>query len=592
MGRRLKQELRKLAQLLTATARSVESIVDELDREAEAAAGAGVAEPRPRRVQTPTRPPLPAEQPVEGGDPRPPKASPPEKDAAPASLAAPEASAPGDDASPAPEPEVPWDALVDAAITLLHHAPARVWKPAELCRAARDSGIPLASLQGVHFGLMPRLRERKAVEDVAGGFRASKSVARDAGAEPAAPQRRELPWPAIIKAALELLRADPDRKWGQAELCRAVRDSGVAIDNLQGVHFGLTSRLDGLGVAEVDADGKLRLSALAGAQETAPPAAPSAATGAPADEVDGLAEEIDACEFFLERMSAPQRDAQVAVWTGRARDLQDTWTARADVGPERRTALRRVFGRLKRIAAEQRCSWIDALTPEWVMSWDVYVAFHEALLAGEEPQLGEQEQQAFWRGKLRGLLLPARLHVSPQEAAEVIAAATALLDPADEDLAATVARFGAARKATPPIIRRAPVAAPRPSAPAAPVREVSPALLAAAAGKRALIVGGQGSREEHRRGVQEALGFAELDWVVSERGAAGHYSRLEERVRSQSYDVVLFLAGYTSHKAVPFLRQCRASGVPVVYLARGYGLAQICHALEEQWLPKASWANA
>jgi hypothetical protein len=74
--------------------------------------------------------------------------------------------------------------------------------------------------------------------------------------------------------------------------------------------------------------------------------------------------------------------------------------------------------------------------------------------------------------------------------------------------------------------------------------------------------------------------------VFSERGAASHYARLEERVKHGSYDFVLFLAGYTSHKAVPFLRVCRARGVPLVYLARGYSLTQVVLAIEEQLVPK------
>lgn len=532
-----------------------------------------------------------------------------------------------------PREEVPWEAVIDQALALLRATPERVWKPAELTRAVRDAGVALSSLQGVHFGLMARLRALSAIEEREDGFVPAGSSPGDGEPDRGIPSRAprlepepqttepqpaleaaapeiaaEAPpdrnhWPELISTAMKLLRADPAQRWDPSVLVREARSAGVLIESVQGVQFELASRLVGLGMAEQEPDGMLRLGELAGGRvanatpRTGPPAAPRE----PADAIDALAEEIDACEMFLGSMSDPQRNAQVAIWAGRARELQDEGPAEAPPSPERASALRRVFGRLTRITREHRCGWVDALTPDWVMNWAVYIEFHSALLADEEPALTEAELQAVWRGKLRGLLLPARKHVSPYDAAEVIAKASALLPSEDQELADAVARFGPARVAAPPLIRRAAAAresvAPAGSSAesgstaaegeAAPGTLVVPEAMAKATrGLRALIVGGQGAREEHRRRHQAALGFSELDWEFSERGQASHYARLEERVKSGSYDLVFFLAGYTSHKSVPFLRQCKASGVPLVYLARGYSLAQVVRALEEQWMPR------
>ena len=73
-----------------------------------------------------------------------------------------------------------------------------------------------------------------------------------------------------------------------------------------------------------------------------------------------------------------------------------------------------------------------------------------------------------------------------------------------------------------------------------------------------------------------------LDWASSERGATGQFARTEERIKRGTYELVLFLAGYTSHKSVPLLRACKARGVPLVYLPWGYSLAQVARAIEEQ----------
>lgn len=517
---------------------------------------------------------------------------------------APEAAAEPETEPEAPRADIPWDDVVDRAIELLRAEPNRTWKPAELCRAVRDSGVPLDSLQGVHFGLMPRLRQRGAVREGAGSFKASELLAKDrelpvpppsapvpATAAPAIPEakpKRELPWAELISTAARILHDDPDRAWGQAELVRAVRDAGVPLDNLQGIHFGLTGRLVGLGIADADNEGKLRLSSLVGGRDTA---ADRAATrdAEPQDEVDALAEEVDACEIVLERMPPEQRTAQVAVWAGRAREIQDRWK---DAAPSdgRRGALRRVFGRLTRITRELHCEWIDALTPGWSMPWTIYIAHQTAQLAGEEAPLLDEEWQTLWRATLRGLLLPNR-HVSPRDAAAVIAQASEWLAPEDDDLRAAKARFGDARRAVPPTVRRAPSAKPLEPA-AEPNVTVSGPVLAATRAKRAVIVGGTGAREEHRVKLQKLLELEELEWVTVERGATGAFPRVEERIRHRTYDLVLFLAGYTSHKSVPVLKTCKAMQVPLVYLPRGYSAAQVVKAIEEQLVSGRSVATS
>ncbi len=567
---RLTHELRRLAKLLSEAAASVEVIADELGARQQEAAP--IASPSFATV-----------------------------DEALTELDA-----------PAEPSATPWEAMVERALSLLRQDPARTWKPAELTRAVRDSGIAVASLQGAHFGLLARLRQVGAIREGDAGFQASALLDGPSApalpiaeeSEPAGPKvRRELPWGQIVPAAMALLRAEPDRRWGQSELVRAVRDSGVPLDNLQGIHFGLTGRLSGLGAIDIDEQGRLRLGILVGGHGAAPETARAVTTvpeEEPIDEVDSLAEEIDACELFLESMTPEQRSAQLAVWAGRARELQDRWKEEPSITAERRGALRRVFGRLSRITRDQRSGWIDALTPDWTMSWPVYIAFHAARLRGEPALLTDEDQRALARATLRGLLLPTRKHVAAQEAARIIEEAALVLDEEDDSMREVEARFGKVTRAVPPFVRSAPSpsappasvaappvsalrVAPRPSPEPAPVRvSVSEAVLALTRGKHGVIVGGTGAREEHRRVLQEALELVELDWAFSERGATGQFARTEERIKHGTYELVLFLAGYTSHKSVPLLRACKARGVPLVYLPRGYSLAQVARAIEEQ----------
>lgn len=547
MPLKLTTKIRRLAELLSEAARTLEDIAADLEPPAT------VAEPTPVAEETPRE---------------------------------------------EPKADVPWDDIIDRAVELLGKEPRRTWKPAELCRAVRDSGVAIESLQGLHFGLMPRLRQRGAIREGSEGFQASELLAKSseptAAPKPSAPvpkpspaapkPQRELPWAQMVSVAANILHDDPDRAWGQAELVRAVRDRGVPLDNLQGIHFGLTGRLVGLGIADADKEGKLRLSSLVGGRDLEVAARPPPAPAEPADEVDALTEEIDACEIVVSLMPVEQRTAQVAVWAGRAREIQERWKE-ATVPDERRGALRRVFGRLTRITREHSCEWVDALTPGWSAPWAAYVAHQQALLSGEEAPLLDEEYRALWQAWLRGLMLPNR-RVSPREAAAVIAGAAEWLGPEDDDLRAAGQRFGAPRRtAVPPVVRKA---APPALAEPEPVAKAPAAILALTSGKRAVIVGGQGARDEHRGKLQHLMELAELDWAFTERGVTGAFGRVEQRVKHGSYDLVIFLAGYTSHKSVPLLKACKAHGVPLVYVPRGYSAAQVLHAIEEQLVQKRS----
>lgn len=105
-------------------------------------------------------------------------------------------------------------------------------------------------------------------------------------------------------------------------------------------------------------------------------------------------------------------------------------------------------------------------------------------------------------------------------------------------------------------------------------------VLAFTRGRRAVIAGGQGARESHREAIQEVLQLKELDWVYGERGQQSHLAALAKRVRK--YDFVFFLSGYSGH--TPFTDACKAQGVKIIYVTRGYSINQIIEAIKDQAL--------
>lgn len=542
------------------------------------------------------------------------------------------------------EVQWPWEEIISAARAVLAEKPARRWRPGELCRAVRDHGVELPTLQGMHWGLLARLRQLELIDEKNGTIR----LRSEAPEEP-------WPWEKIMQAARALLAADPERRWRQAELGRAVRDAGVKLPRRQGMHFGMVARLraerlidEETGLIKLRADpaaevaplepqlpeprlalesdariispaavsvlnpvlegprrtetaapaavrvvaqeaGAMAHSPAAGA--SVPPPLPAAQPAAPhtedadtplsaEDAIAELREEVTSAEPYLDTLEQDRRTAQLAIWAGRARAIQERLDAPA---PDSTAgmALYRLFGVLTRIGRELRCGWVDALSRKWTTHWPTYIEWHQAALSGHPPQLLESEVADHWRDVLLRLNNPD--HSTTQfTATAVLLDALEYLGPDDEALIAASRGFGdpiGVLRNRPAVHR---VKLQRPGAPAPERVPVDAAVLARTRGKRALLLGGQGAREPQREALQQAFEFQELDWETSERGQAGHYDSIGERVRAGSYDLLLFLSAFSSHKATSVVDAAKSRGVPVVYLSRGYGLNTVVEALKEQ----------
>lgn len=329
-------------------------------------------------------------------------------------------------------------------------------------------------------------------------------------------------------------------------------------------------------------------------RETEPSApAPEPEPPRPRDEILELADEIDQAEPFLEYEPSRRRSAQIRAWAGRARQFQDLQERDPRTPIDRKKLLRGVFGRLTRITRELPCGWVEALSPDWKTDWDVYVAMARGQLGGKFAPITKEQERAYFRDLLEALFNPRR-RVDPSDAHELVREASEALAPTEPLLAKATQMFGA----PPPL-------GPRPERDTkrqtrrvedrdetpAPSREVPAAVLAATRGKRAVIAGGQGAREEHRREIEKALELASLEWVFGERGQSSQFQRLEERAHTGRYDLFFFLSGFTSHKSNDMLREYKAAGVPVVYVTRGYSISSIAHAIEEQLVQKARAAD-
>jgi hypothetical protein len=86
-------------------------------------------------------------------------------------------------------------------------------------------------------------------------------------------------------------------------------------------------------------------------------------------------------------------------------------------------------------------------------------------------------------------------------------------------------------------------------------------------GKRALVLGNRADPHLDRH-LREGLGFAQLDWCLTDNGSS--VDAASDRVRNGGYEVVLGLTGFISHASEAVLRQaCAGGGVPFVRAGKG-----------------------
>ncbi len=99
---------------------------------------------------------------------------------------------------------------------------------------------------------------------------------------------------------------------------------------------------------------------------------------------------------------------------------------------------------------------------------------------------------------------------------------------------------------------------------------VEPEVLARTQGRRAVILGGD-ERSDARQRIQQAFGFASVEW---ERGWEVRRARaLAERIRGGSVDCLIVLRRFISHKLVEQVNPAaREAGVLTAWVPQGYGV--------------------
>jgi hypothetical protein len=165
----------------------------------------------------------------------------------------------------------------------------------------------------------------------------------------------------------------------------------------------------------------------------------------PGDVLRALEKEIQDAVPTLGTLGPERCAAQIAVWTGRVRELRDQLPP--DVAATMRPAFRIFLEHLAQLQAQMEAQVVDALEPTFVApEWSAYIEANLARVEQRPPRLPDDKLQVFHRTMLRALIQPHRRNAN-REVLGIIEAAKRALPPNDPQLQSALRRFASVWKA-------------------------------------------------------------------------------------------------------------------------------------------------
>lgn len=289
--------------------------------------------------------------------------------------------------------------------------------------------------------------------------------------------------------------------------------------------------------------------------------------------ISDLENEIKELEPYLDNVNAHQRVNVAGIWAGGIRKaIADASDLASDsIRAEIRRRGWAVLTELREIAQKYEI-WANALIPDWdIEDWDLYI---RSFSTPSQPR-SKEEEEVLVIGDLRAMLLRPRA-VPLEQARAILEIAKGIL-PADHKVLARANKLFDQLSTRKPIIEL--VEAP----PEPPPSYVTPEVLALTQGKRVVILGGQGERDENVERLIEQLQLASCEWITHEKGKAAGLMRIVSRFKPANYDLLICLVRFSGHSLMDVRAVARRNGLPVVMCSKGYGVASIVTAIVEQY---------
>lgn len=319
------------------------------------------------------------------------------------------------------------------------------------------------------------------------------------------------------------------------------------------------------------------------------------------DTVQSLIEEIDVGLPELDRWPREARHAQLCVWLGKARKMQDIGGLS---GKEQDDLHHQVFGRLNAVNKELTGLFIDALDRDYVANWDDYITQHQVrhqTLCKEHQELADQEEEkkqlqekdlqrrreARKKSETYMSELAARCgrEESQQNSDEIVALTKVLLedvslepsDPELVDLLFPIRDIFDNKGNTFRPLRRA-FQTYEAEIASRELKKRSEDMIELVRNKKAIMIGGS-PRENNRHSLLDFFEFAELKWESCQGNEPRIVDRIEQSIRTGGVDMVIELTSLVGHHVERLKPVCQESDIPFVRVARGYGVRALIGAL-------------
>ncbi|WP_435015372.1 hypothetical protein TA3x_002910 [Tundrisphaera sp. TA3] len=323
----------------------------------------------------------------------------------------------------------------------------------------------------------------------------------------------------------------------------------------------------------------------------------------PSGQIPELIAEIDDGTTHFGFLDAREQKAQLMIWIGRLRRLQELNFAESG---EEVAAMELVFRRLVGLSKQYMPGYIDAFQEGYAADWEQYIVDaqelfrlaaesarrdREAKAQREEAAQREEERKRVARESYREAFVSLRAtilaHDLPRTGVEeflaILARVVSLGGASEPELLELVRPYreligGGDFRALRKHLDRIRGDETKVEEEAA-LRARHGELIAQTRDRRALIIGGA-AREEARKSLLLFFEFKELEWEPYESSRPALLRSLEQRVRNQGVDLILILKEFVSHAVPERLRPlCEESGIACVMVEHGYGAHQIAEAL-------------
>lgn len=296
-----------------------------------------------------------------------------------------------------------------------------------------------------------------------------------------------------------------------------------------------------------------------------------------AERLVALEAEVFTIEPSLHSSPKDRIASRLAMWTGSVRKTQEDLQ---DIKNEASKSVIRkhvhvLLDKLRSLA-DLHDVWVNAASPDWsIEDWDLYIR----AASGDTAGLSQEQMEVLEEGNLRSLVQRRHFVEVPQVRA-VIEQARKVLGEDNAILVNTIRTF-ASKLLAPVVTSRAPAPMPLPTP--EPDSPVSPFVLSLTAGKRMIIIGGQGVRDAHAAEYVKQFRLSSCEWLTHERSKVASLLRSAGRLTNRNFDMMIYLTGYTSHKANKLCDVARKGKLPVIKVPNGYSVASLAAAIEDQF---------